>query len=339
VARASRQRELVGIDDDFFEAGGDSLLAATLSLEVEARFGLHWAPSSILERSTIAVQAQRIREAVADQGEAPVVWLGRRGRDSGRPLFCIPAVDGYGFVFRALARRLEERAPLAVLQYPGLDGRRAPHRSVAALAHELAGSIEREQPRGPVRLLGHSHGGLVGLEISRELGRRGRRVEMLLLCDAHVPGAIGWMARRLRDLEIAVATASKVWRETRGRESRARVTLGALGAMGWRGLARRGSKALVEHRIHQVRGAQLAARRHYRGNGPVAALDRVVLLRAAPGPGRPRQYLRLVPPDNGWGRLLGSAPTVERIVGDHIDMLHEPNVGPLAERVAWWLAG
>jgi acyl-CoA synthetase (AMP-forming)/AMP-acid ligase II/thioesterase domain-containing protein/acyl carrier protein len=330
-------RELVGIHDDFFDLGGDSLLAATLVAEVEGRFGLRWAPSSLLEMPTIAAQAERVREAVADSGEAPLLRL---AEGPGAPLFCVPAVDGYGFVFRGLTRRLDGSLPVRVLQYPGLDGNRRPCDTVEELARELTEVLVAEQPAGAVRLLGHSHGGLVAFEIARELGRRGREVETLVLCDAHVPGAVGWRARRVRDLEIAAGTAARVWRETREQGAgpaagpAAGRWLGALARMGARGLRRRVANTAIEHRIHEVRRAQLGARRRYRSVGSVPGLERVLLLRAEPGPGRARRYLRFVEPDNGWHRLLGFAPALERVAGDHVDMLHEPHVGEVAERVA-----
>src|SRR6476660_5711395 len=49
--------DAVGSHDEFFDLGGDSFAATTLAAEIEASFGLRFAPSDIIELSTVAKQA------------------------------------------------------------------------------------------------------------------------------------------------------------------------------------------------------------------------------------------------------------------------------------------
>jgi acyl carrier protein len=60
----------VGVDDDFFELGGDSLLAAELQLALDNEFGVE-IPASLLYRSaTVAMLAEAIESAQRRQ-DAP----------------------------------------------------------------------------------------------------------------------------------------------------------------------------------------------------------------------------------------------------------------------------
>jgi len=51
----------IGIDDDFFELGGDSLQALTVFMEIEARLGCSLSPTTLVQAPTIARLAEFIR--------------------------------------------------------------------------------------------------------------------------------------------------------------------------------------------------------------------------------------------------------------------------------------
>src|SRR6516164_10167121 len=54
--------DTVGAADDFFELGGDSFAATALAAEVEATFNVRFAPSDVINFSTIAKQARAVSE-------------------------------------------------------------------------------------------------------------------------------------------------------------------------------------------------------------------------------------------------------------------------------------
>ena len=51
----------IGIDDDFFELGGESLLAAQIGVRIGERCGVSLAHNTLLEARTITMQAKTIR--------------------------------------------------------------------------------------------------------------------------------------------------------------------------------------------------------------------------------------------------------------------------------------
>ncbi len=320
--------DLVGIDESFFDLGGDSRAAVALFSEIEKRFGTALPLSRVFSAQTVRAQAEHLREGVRRDAASPFLSLDVR-RSEGRPrLFCIPAVDGYAFVYRPLAAELAGSISLTVLQFPGLDGDGDPLPTVEALADALIGRLRGAQPRGPYLLLGHSYGGLVAYEMTRRLIAAGEKVPLLVMCDSHTPDAVPFAARGVRAVESLALAARRIWRSSGGRPIAA---LRAIVHMARRAFKRRGGKSLVEHEIHRVRRVSTAARRRFQFGPPIEGGGTSVwLLRANPGAGSARLWNRLVARDNGWSRRLSGPLTIADVPGDHIQMLNPPNVGTLA---------
>ncbi|MBK9968986.1 MAG: alpha/beta fold hydrolase [Holophagales bacterium] len=307
----------------------------TLFSEIERRFGSGLPLASLFEAPTVREQAVLLRDDLAKTGVAEVLTLAPGG--AGRPLFCVPALDGYPFVYRPLASRLGVDRALHVLQFPGLDGKTPPLESVEELAEELLRRMRRVQPVGPYFLLGHSFGGMVAWQMARRLHEEGERVPLLLFCDSHTRDAVPLVARAVRDIEVAALAAGRLWRETAsvqgGAVARVWMTGRTLFRMAVRGYARRMRNTLVEHTIHEVRRAAGVARSRFRPTAALAGGGSAVLFRATGGAGTPRLWCRLVPRNNGWTRYVLAPVEVIDVPGDHISMLQEPGVNVLAERL------
>jgi thioesterase domain-containing protein/acyl carrier protein len=170
----------IGIDDDFFELGGDSLQALKVFLELEARLGCSLSPTNLVHAPTIARLAEFIRASkgiAADQSLVPL-----RASGSRLPLFL---VSGYWFAmqYRHLVSELKSNRPIFGLQLPPLDGKHSIPRTVESLAAAYLTEIRRVQPYGPYFLGGHSFGGRVSFEIAQKLIREGECVSFLGLID------------------------------------------------------------------------------------------------------------------------------------------------------------
>jgi amino acid adenylation domain-containing protein len=170
----------IGIDDDFFELGGDSLQALKVFLELEARLGCSLSPTNLVHAPTIARLAEFIRASKGIAAYESLVPL--RASGSGLPLFL---VSGYWFAmqYRHLVSELKSNRPIFGLQLPPLDGKHSIPRTVESLAAAYLTEIRRVQPYGPYFLGGHSFGGRVSFEIAQKLIREGERVSFLGLID------------------------------------------------------------------------------------------------------------------------------------------------------------
>ena len=171
----------VGIHDDFFELGGDSLLAATMMDEVAGLFGVDAPLSTLLPGATIA-NLSRTLAADARRRSEPIVLV----RDGGpRPPFFFLHGDYHsgGLYCRELARHLEPSQPFYALPPFGFDGRAIPP-TYAEAARIHLDAIRSIQPRGPYHLGGQCNGGLVALEVARRIRESGERVASLVLVGA-----------------------------------------------------------------------------------------------------------------------------------------------------------
>lgn len=172
------KRDDFGIDDDFFEAGGDSLQATEMLLELEAETRQTIAPSEIKAELTIRHLVETLVSAVAAKDEL----VSRIKDGSGRPLFlCHGDFDGWGFYALRLADLLLHPGPIYLL-HPNFD-REAGVDTMEGMASRYIAELLAIQPDGAFQLAGYCHGGLAAWEIAHQLEGAGRKVESLLLID------------------------------------------------------------------------------------------------------------------------------------------------------------
>jgi aspartate racemase len=200
-------RECVGVHDDFFLIGGDSLLALQLIHGMNTAFGLELPVRLLFDEPTVAGQARELGRALASQNQerrathAPVVPL-RPGGD--RPPFFLVA-GGFGgeaelLVYAKFARYLDSQQPFYGLRARGVDELVEPHQTVELMAAEYVREIRKIQPRGPYFIGGACIGGVVALEIGQQLRAQGESIGLLVLVDSHFPTRLGMLRNRLHNL-------------------------------------------------------------------------------------------------------------------------------------------
>jgi enterobactin synthetase component F len=175
--------ERVGLHDNFFQLGGDSLKAAEMIARFPDYFGMELPLASLFEASTIAGLATYLQRAQTRSDPLGVV-LPLRVSHRERPLFCIHPAVGLGWAYTGLLRYLDDSLPVYALQSSGLRQGAALPGNIAQMAAEYLEQIRRIQPEGPYRLLGWSLGGLIAHELTAQLQAHGQRVELLALLDA-----------------------------------------------------------------------------------------------------------------------------------------------------------
>jgi Thioesterase domain/Phosphopantetheine attachment site len=172
----------MGIYDDFFAIGGNSLLLASASAALTNRFGRPVPAAVLFAQSTPAGLAAALdRYADLDSGLGAVVELSTGAR-TGTPLWCIHPISGLVLDYRPLGEVLP--TPVLGLQMPGLDDPAAPHLvSIEQMAAHHVATIRQHQAAGPYRLLGWSLGAVLAHEVTRQLTATGATVELLVLID------------------------------------------------------------------------------------------------------------------------------------------------------------
>ena len=174
------QRADIGIHDDFFEAGGDSLLAAQMLLEVEATVGHRLPLSTLAEALTIHQLARSAAVDAPDDGE-----LVTKVKDGAGPafFFCHGDYETRGFYASKLAALLDPDQTVYLVQPP-----RNVDETSELVMEEMAllylPRLLALQPHGKYRLGGYCNGGLLAWEIAHQLQRFGREVDSIVLVES-----------------------------------------------------------------------------------------------------------------------------------------------------------
>ena len=150
----------IGVDQNFFELGGDSLLAARLFPQMEKAFRMDLPLAMLLGAPTIRQLAEIISRRNGRSFASSLVPIQSEGTKP--PLFSVHGHMGEIFYCRNLARALGADQPLYGLRSQGLGGE-APHHTVEEMAVHYLKEIRTVQPKRAVffeRLLFGRHGRL-----------------------------------------------------------------------------------------------------------------------------------------------------------------------------------
>ncbi|NKZ11529.1 amino acid adenylation domain-containing protein [Mycolicibacterium septicum DSM 44393] len=169
--------ERVGVDDSFFDLGGDSLSAMRVIAAANAGLGAELAVRVMFDTPTVHGLAQQVGRAESSREVVPVEVL-KPG--SGVPLCCVHDGFGLSWSYRALGRYVE--GPIVGINRASADGEPEPE-SIQSMAVSYADRLQELYPVGPYRILGWSFGGVVAHALAVELQRRGCEVQQLVLLD------------------------------------------------------------------------------------------------------------------------------------------------------------
>ena len=339
----------IGVEDNFFDIGGHSLIAVRLFRMIKKEFSIDLPISALFDAPTIAGCAALVAEHGGAQDEtAPQSAAGpatpapfgaqkpvhvvtmSTGRAGRTPFFLCAGMYGNLLNLRQLALHIGHDRPVLGLQARGLFGDRAPHETFEEAARDYIAEIRAIRPRGPYLLGGFSGGGLIAYEIARQLREAGEEVSGLILLDTPLPDRysldlLDRIQLKTQDMRRHGRHFLSHWLEARrewGEAMRQRRDI-------------REDDASAFHNL-KIEAAFLRAQARYQVR---PAPGRLVLFRPKI---EVRYNLRggralkdgLLPalPDNGWNRYAAQV-TVHEVRGDHDSMVLEPNVRGLADRL------
>lgn len=174
-------------DDNFFDVGGNSLLAVTLSNKVTKHFGVSFQLRLLLEKPTFADFTENYLkqfQEVSDLTQTKyLVTIRKHGQLP--PLFCIHPVGGNVLNYTQLLPGIENR-PVYGIQSAGLVQNDHPE-SIEGLASLYIKEMKLVQPHGPYLLAGGSMGGMIAYEIAQQLKEEGESISHLILFDTFGP--------------------------------------------------------------------------------------------------------------------------------------------------------
>ncbi len=176
--------EHIGVDDDFFELGGTSIVATRITIELEKRLGMRVPLQSLFLDPTPAGVARAADGMDAHSPDdssdllAPMITL-RAGSDRA-PLFFVHPGIGLSWGYAEFVKHLELDQPVYGLQLTSLSGGPS-FDSLTELADDYANRIAAVASTGPIHLAGWSLGGVIAHAVAHSLTRSGRDVTLSIL--------------------------------------------------------------------------------------------------------------------------------------------------------------
>ncbi len=311
----------IGVRDDFFDLGGDSLVAARLFAEIQKVCGHRLSLATLLQAPTIEKLAQKLRTNDQSARWSSLVTL-QVGHGT-PPLYLIHPVGGNVMGFRPLMRYFPQDQAIYALQSLGLDGRRPPLTSIEDMASHYLAEIRGVQSQGPYLLIGNSFGGLVAYEMAQLLHGQGEKLGLAML-DTAGPRYFKRFIPRSWDhvrhfCRLGFREKTQYLLERAG-NFKMRISVAT----------RRRHQPVVSGKtlfatLQEVEAANYVAEQRYR---PRQYSGAATLFRAMKQP-----VGTYDDPSLGWDQLVAGGLQVYNVPGDHLSMTDEPHVRLLAAHV------
>jgi thioesterase domain-containing protein/aryl carrier-like protein len=168
----------LGVDDDLWMFGLDSLGAIELSETLSRAMASNLTVNDFIGASTVAAISKRIAECGPSKASNVVTLVESERKPT---VFMMTGAGGPALQYRAIAQGVANGAGVVGLEQWGLMQNCRPDRSVKAAAQRNVQSVYEVSGEGPLVLIGHSWGGLVAHEMAVRLSNLGRSVILVLL--------------------------------------------------------------------------------------------------------------------------------------------------------------
>jgi len=182
--------EKVGVNDDFFELGGDSLKALTMIAHIRKEVDPHISLSELLLHPTIRELSQSVREVtIFDKLECIVKMNEAAGK---RNVFIVHPRHGMVYQYKDLAKLLEDEYSVYAIQARGLMKKSKMPPDLRVAAADYIRQMKEIQEEGPYLIVAYCVGDIISYLMINQLEHRNEVVEKFVMLDeyAFVPNPV-----------------------------------------------------------------------------------------------------------------------------------------------------
>jgi len=178
----------IGTNDNFFELGGNSLIAVRLFAQIQKIFGKRLPLATLYKAPTVRQLSDLLNQKELIPSWSPLVEIQTGGYKP--PLFFMHAEGGNVLEYQPLAKHLGKDQPFYGLQAQGLEGKEIVVHTIEEMAAHYIKEIKTVQPKGPYYIGGYCLGGLVAFEMAQQLQAEGEQVAFLALISTSTPAQL-----------------------------------------------------------------------------------------------------------------------------------------------------
>ncbi len=181
----------IGVQDNFFDLGGHSLLSLRIIDQV-SRSGMSITPAQFLQNPTIESQAKVVVTTRPSEGAGSwrsIVELQPYGERP--PIFLLHSTPGDVIGYMNLINRLGLDQPCFGFQSLGLSDPGRAHKTVEEMATYYIQELLKFRPKPPYYLVGWCYGGIVAAEMAIQMIEQGIDVGVLVLIETPFPKPAG----------------------------------------------------------------------------------------------------------------------------------------------------
>ena len=171
----------IGILDDFYALGGDSLKMLTITNYIKKELNYNLSLGNMMMYPNIKELAAGIQELNLFEKLECVVRL-NRGKNQ-RNIFILHPMHGLIYPYKELARLLENDFNVFGIQARGIMRRSPFPKTMEMLVIDYIHQIKQIQPEGPYIIAGYCFGDMAGYNLVRMLEDLGDTVETMIMID------------------------------------------------------------------------------------------------------------------------------------------------------------
>jgi len=181
----------IGINDSFFEIGGDSMTSIRMFWLIEKKMKIKLPPTTLFSDPTIESIAKKLTETDIEKKADREYIIPLRTKGTKHPLFCIHGGEGHVLFYKTLPEYLDRDRPVYLVQPKGIDGKGVMHSSIEQMSEEYLSEIVQIQKDGPYNFLFYCCSALV-VEIATQLQKMDKNVTIIIVDSSpklidHVP--------------------------------------------------------------------------------------------------------------------------------------------------------
>lgn len=185
--------QAIGIKDNFFRLGGNSLQALQviaairreLAVELDIKYFFRYATIEALAAYLKKLSANdHLTALVPSRFEQCSAVVPIKSGGSKMPLYIVCGGGGTAFTFEKFAYMLADDQPVYGFQQPS-DMKELENfpTTIEEIASEYVNQVMLIDPHGPYALSGHCIGGVIALEMARKLEAMGKKIKLLAMFD------------------------------------------------------------------------------------------------------------------------------------------------------------